>query len=106
MAGGLISALILAFIIEKGDLYNVLAAESYQELSEQDAFWDSMSEEEQIQFKQAMAELNGEDVDTANSGSTAMTSSQQSSENTATKESTPDKKAVKAADDMFSDYGN
>jgi hypothetical protein len=46
MFGGLISALIVGFILEKGDLYASVVADSYIQSSDDEEFWKGLSEEE------------------------------------------------------------
>ena len=47
MFGGVLSAVIVGFLLEKGDLYASIAAESYLQSAEDEEFWKGLSQEEQ-----------------------------------------------------------
>lgn len=46
MFGGVLSALIVGFILDKGDLYASVVADSYIQSSDDEEFWKGLSEEE------------------------------------------------------------
>ena len=46
MFGGVLSALIVGFILDKGDLYASIVADSYIQSSDDEEFWKGLSEEE------------------------------------------------------------
>jgi hypothetical protein len=64
MFGGVISALIVGFILEKGDLYASVVADSYIQSSDDEEFWKGLSEEErkkaQALIRKVKANNNGE----------------------------------------------
>ena len=45
MFGGVLSALIVGFILDKGDLYASVVADSYIQSSDDEEFWKGLSEE-------------------------------------------------------------
>jgi hypothetical protein len=57
MFGGVLSATILGFILEKGDLYANVVADSYLQQDNDEEFWKGLSEEERIQGKEILKQL-------------------------------------------------
>lgn len=57
MFGGVVSATILGFILEKGDLYANVVADSYLQQGNDEEFWKGLSEEERIQGKEILKQL-------------------------------------------------
>jgi hypothetical protein len=107
MAGGVISALIVGFLLEKGDLYASVAAESYLQSEDDEEFWKGLSEEEQVKAKDLMDKIRAS-KEGGSSSPTPEPSTPVMASATATKPapsvespSTPSKPA-----DMFSDYGD
>lgn len=107
MAGGVISAVIVGFLLEKGDLYASIAAESYLQSAEDEEFWKGLSDEEQSKAREMMDKIkatkNGSSLPevTTNSGleTTATTTTQ-------TQTASPSKpKGASKPMDIFSDYG-
>ena len=106
MVGGVLSALVVGFILDKGDLYANVAAESYLQLSDDEEFWKGLSDEER-QKAQAVVnkikESKGQATTQEAVPVTAAVATESSSPSpTPTTESTPVADASKA--DMFSDY--
>jgi hypothetical protein len=64
MFGGVMSALIVGFILEKGDLYASVVADSYVQSSDDEEFWKGLSEEErkkaQALIRKVKSNNNGE----------------------------------------------
>lgn len=54
MFGGVISTLIVGLIIDKGDMYANLAAESYLQSADDKEFWEGLSAEEKVMAEKAM----------------------------------------------------
>ena len=46
MFGGVLSALVVGFILDRGDLYATVAAESYLQGADDEEFWKGLSDEE------------------------------------------------------------
>lgn len=107
MVGGVLSALVVGFILDKGDLYANVAAESYLQLSDDEEFWKGLSDEER-QKAQAVVnkikESKGQATTQEAVPVTAAVATESSSPSSPapTTESTPVADASKA--DMFSDY--
>ena len=100
MFGGVISATILGFILEKGDLYANVVADSYMQQGNDEEFWKGLSEEERIQGQEILRQLeakNGKLPEGAAAPPAAMMMSNGDKEET--KETAPKKEM-----DMFSDY--
>mmetsp|Transcript_93955 Transcript_93955/g.140795 ORF Transcript_93955/g.140795 Transcript_93955/m.140795 type:complete len:193 (+) Transcript_93955:73-651(+) len=57
MAGGVVSALIVGAILENGDLYANLAAESYLQGADDEEFWKGLSEEEKKKTQEVLAKI-------------------------------------------------
>ena len=57
MFGGVLSAIILGFILEKGDLYANVVADSYMQQGNDEEFWRGLSEEERIQGTEILRQL-------------------------------------------------
>jgi hypothetical protein len=64
MFGGLLSASAVGFMLEKGDLYANIVADSYIQQGNDEEFWKGLSEEERIKgqeiLRQLEAKKNGE----------------------------------------------
>ena len=121
MIGGLLSAIIVGVILEKGDLYANIAAESYVQGADDAEFWKNMSEEEKKKAekmlskikeakaggvtdaeelkKSVLAAIEGEDK--GGEGEIRQQESSQSATTTTSKEV-----VTKASNDIFSDYGD
>lgn len=57
MFGGLLSALIVGFILESRDLYANVVADSYAQGAEDEEFWKGLSEEEQKKTRELIQKL-------------------------------------------------
>lgn len=105
MVGGVVSALIVGFLLEKGDLYASLAAESYLQSEDDEEFWKGLSAEEQVKAKDLMEKIRaskeGGGSPTAAEPAAPAMASTSSSSTTTESSSAPSKPA-----DMFSDYGD
>jgi hypothetical protein len=100
MFGGVLSVLIVGFILDRGDLYTNVAAESYLQSSEDEDFWKGLSEEEQNRAKDVLEKIKESkgEVSTNNPATTPMFAAESASV-------TEDKPAESSKpDDMFSDY--
>lgn len=100
MFGGVLSAIVVGGILEKGDLYANVVADSYiQQEGNDEEFWKGLSEEERIKgqeiLKQLQAKRNGEEVPAI-----SMVGSDAGRGEEATTEEDKPKKEM----DMFSDY--
>lgn len=58
MFGGVISALIVGFILENGNLYANVVADSYAQSEEDEEFWKGLSEEEKNKAQAMIDRLN------------------------------------------------
>lgn len=110
MVGGVVSALIVGAILDKGDLYANVAAESYLQSEDDEEFWKALSEEEKKKAKDIM-----EKIKQSKSDGPLSSPVQASVEEVATPETETKKDAPKAPDaaataskptDMFSDYSD
>jgi hypothetical protein len=116
MIGGLISTIILGTIIDKGNLYADLAAESYIQAGDDPEFWKNLSEEETKKAQEVLAKIK--EAKEGGSSTAQLLSSNKDVNNAGTAEDEElassvlealdaDKSktvATKATSDMFSDY--
>jgi len=104
MFGGVLSALIVGFILENGNLYANVVADSYAQSSEDEEFWKGLSDEEKKKAQALIDKLNGKKAQ-EEGGVPQVT--QAASEVMATEvvvtEEAADKTTVQELD-MFSDY--
>lgn len=105
MFGGVLSAIILGFILEKGDLYANVVADSYMQQGNDEEFWRGLSEEERIQGTEILRQLeakNGKKLPSSAIPETILSGSKRNDEVA----SAPAATAVtsKKEMDMFSDY--
>lgn len=106
MVGSVLSAVVVGFLLEKGDLYASLAAESYIKSADDEEFWKSLSDEEQIKAREMLDKIKS-----SNNGGSVPPQELAAAEKELSS-SAPGKKAeaepVKQAKpaDMFSDYGD
>jgi hypothetical protein len=117
MFGGVLSAVIVGFLLEKGDLYASIAAESYLQSAEDEEFWKGLSQEEQGKAREMLEKIKGSSTslpaqatDSAVVSSTSAISSSSStlSEVSSTTTSTSKSRTGSSSQptDMFSDYGD
>lgn len=57
MAGGVLSAVIVGAILEKGDLYASVVADSYLQGAEDEEFWKGLSEEEKKKAQELLQKV-------------------------------------------------
>ncbi|KAL3914400.1 MAG: hypothetical protein SGILL_006115 [Bacillariaceae sp.] len=116
MVGGLITTIIVGALVERGDLYANLAAESYIQSADDKEFWKSLSEDEKKKAEMMLSKIKEgkekgivdekelqESVLAAVEGEAPQTTTDSgpAPERRPTK-TTPE--AAKASNDMFSDY--
>ena len=58
MFGGVLSALIVGFILEKGNLYANVVADSYAQGGDNEEFWEKLSDEEKKKARAMIDKLN------------------------------------------------
>lgn len=110
MFGGIMSALIVGFILESNDSYANVIADSYAQGAEDEEFWKGLSEEEQKKTRELLQKIKESKEDGAAAAAEALASVQEedAAEAPAVEESTPTEPATpsaKAKDPgMFSDY--
>jgi hypothetical protein len=110
MFGGVISAFIVGFILDRGDLYANVVADSYAQSAEDEEFWKGLSEEERKKTQELIQKLNAEkeggERPSLEPPSTVVTA--ESDEKTVvtatTVPATPEEKVPVKEVDMFSDY--
>jgi hypothetical protein len=105
MFGGVISALIVGFILDSRDLYANVVATSYAQGGEDEAFWKGLSEEENRKVQEALTKLRASKE--KGKGNVPVDNF------AASEEAQPDLRIKKAGEkpeaqpvDMFSDYGS
>lgn len=103
MVGGVLSTMIVGFILDRGDLYAKLAAESYLQSSNDEEFWKGLSDEERKKteeminnIKVAKGEATAETTRVAGESDPETSASQSEERKQAEASTTPN--------DMFSDY--
>ena len=105
MAGGVLSALMVGFLLEKGDLYASVAAESYLQSEDNEAFWQGLSDEEQVKAKELMEKIRASKGGGSSPSKSEPSTPAMASTSTTTPASTEPSSPSKPAD-MFSDYGD
>lgn len=112
MLGGVLSAVIVGFLLEKGDLYASIAAESYLQSAEDEEFWKSLSQEEQGKAREMMEKIKGSSPGASlpakptESAVVSQAAVSSSSSSTLSEASSKSKSAASSQpSDMFSDYG-
>lgn len=110
MLGGVLSALIVGFLLERGDLYAGLAAESYLQSADDEEFWKGLSEEERTMTQDMLKKINASKNADGASEATAEDATRTAVASTSTPVVAASKEAPKAQTaqpaDMFSDYGD
>ena len=107
MFGGVLSALIVGFILENGNLYANVVADSYAQSSQDEDFWKGLSDEEKKKAQTVIDKLNAKKAQ--QEGSTVPqveASAEVISTRVVVEESTPDGEAAVQELDMFSDYAD
>ena len=57
MLGGVLAALMVGFILERGDLYANIVADSYAQGAEDEEFWKGLSEEEKKKTQEILQKI-------------------------------------------------
>ena len=57
MLGGVLAALMVGFILERGDLYANVVADSYAQGAEDEEFWKGLSEEEKKKTQEILQKI-------------------------------------------------
>ena len=107
MFGGLISTLMVGFILESKDLYASVVADSYAQGAEDEEFWKGLSEDEKVKTRELLAKIKGEDVETTTSpveAAAAAAVQEESSPEAAADPPESKSSAESSKVDMFSDY--
>ena len=109
MFGGLISTLMVGFILESKDLYASVVADSYAQGAEDEEFWKGLSEDEKVKTRELLAKIKGEDVETTTPPVEAAAAAdvvvQEESSPEATADPSESKSSAESSKvDMFSDY--
>jgi hypothetical protein len=105
MLGGVFSATILGFILEKGDLYANVVADSYVQQGNDEEFWRGLSEEDRIKGMEILKELeekNGKRPSTSPSISPVVETNNADSTTISLENSRSTSTTKKV--DMFNDY--
>ena len=110
--GGVLSALIVGFLLEKGDLYASVAAESYLQSAESEDFWKGLSEEEKKKTEEVLAKIKAQKEGGGAPAALASTEIQEPAATTPAASSDSQENSSMAPavaskpTDMFSDYGD
>ncbi|CAJ1943202.1 unnamed protein product [Cylindrotheca closterium] len=110
MFGGVLSTMIVGFILEKSDIYGELAAESYLQAADDEEFWKGLSAEEKVMAEAALnriKESRGEVVSPPTSepaGAEESATPTGSSVEMTTEKTSQEKSKSSVPNDMFSDY--
>lgn len=109
MFGGVVSALIVGFILDSRDLYANVVADSYAQSAEDEEFWKGLSEEEKKKTQELLAKIKE-----SKDGTPAPSMVQEAKEGIKTEEPTQETSKSEAAPQgtpsdnkdtgMFSDY--
>ena len=107
MFGGVLSALIVGFILEKGDLYANVIADSYAQSAEDEEFWKGLSEEEKKKTRELLDKIK-ESKEEGSEPKLEANTEDASIDETQAEVSTTDKPPASPSKpvDMFSDYGD
>lgn len=110
MAGGVLSAMFVGFLLDKGDLYANLAAESYLQSADNEEFWQNLSDEEQVKARELVVKIKAakEGGSDPPAGKQEVSSSTTKMASSTTSSSSPvaEPKAPSKPTDLFSDYGD
>lgn len=115
MVGGLLAVIIVGALVEKGDLYANLAAESYIQSADDKEFWKSLSEDEKKKAEIMLSKVKeGKEkgiVDEKELQESVLAAIEGETQTTTTDSPAPAERkpvktteAAKASSDMFSDY--
>jgi hypothetical protein len=106
MAGGVLSAVIVGFLLEKGDLYASVAAESYLQSEDDEEFWKGLSEEEQVKAKELMEKIRASKEGGSSNPKPVPSPPALASTTTPTSAPPVESSSPSKPADMFSDYGD
>ena len=118
MFGGVLSALIVGFILDRKNLYAEVIADSYAQASDDPEFWKGLSEEQRKKAEemfQRAREVNGdftklkvENLKESSNNSEETTSKPAAATAASTTKKSDNVSTTKKSDDidMFSDYGD
>ena len=106
--GGVLSTVVVGFILEKTDIYANLAAESYLETADDVEFWKGLSDEEKVMAEAALNRIKEERGEIVPPPESETIASKDSTAVGATSVDPPSEGAPQeqsnAPKDMFSDY--
>lgn len=102
MFGGVLSALIVGFILENGNLYANVVADSYAQTEEDEEFWKGLSDEEKKKAQAMIDKLNAKKTQQEGGDSTPQVTPVQMTDVVTQKDDA--KETVEL--DMFSDYAD
>jgi len=105
MFGGVLSALVVGFILDRGDLYATVAAESYLQGADDEEFWKGLSDEEKKKTQEVLEKIRQSKEGEASAAVATTTVEHAATESPTLMEQpkAPETKSAKPAD-MFSDY--
>jgi hypothetical protein len=105
MFGAVVSTLIVGAILENGDLYANLAAESYLQSSDDEEFWKGLSEKERKKTKGLINKIKDARGEAPAEGTVVAAVSESEASTTEPAEIRP-VELSSTPKDMFSDYGD
>jgi hypothetical protein len=105
MFGGILSALVVGFILENGDLYANLAAESYIQSADDEEFWKGLSEEEKKKGQDVLEKIKAAKEGGPKPAPGAETH-ELKAESSTKAEARKSPEPISKPTDMFSDYGD
>lgn len=105
MFGGVLSALIVGFILERGNLYANVVADSYVQSAQDEEFWKGLSDEEKKKAQQMIDRLNAKKAEEEGTAFPIVQAASESNEVVVTE--VVDSEGDKTVElDMFSDYAD
>ena len=109
MAGGVISALIVGAILEKGNLYANVAAESYLQSADDEEFWKGLSDEEKKKTEELLSKIKAgkegsTSIEASKSEEPAIAAAEPVMASESSSETKEDTTTKSQPSDMFSDY--
>jgi hypothetical protein len=109
MVGGVLSALIVGYILEKGDLYASVVADSYLQGAQDEDFWKGLSDEEKKKTQELLKKVKASKEGTGGGADAAVDTTAVPQVMTSSSEvdkTTPQVIEEKKEVGMFSDYGD
>jgi hypothetical protein len=105
MVGGVLSALIVGFILERGDLYASVVADSYLQGAQDEEFWKGLSEEEKKKTQELLSKVKAsKEGGSSTIDTTAQHTTSASSDGYKTPQVSVNVSEEKKEVGMFSDY--